>query len=188
MMRMVVGEEAVGIDRRLGDARRIVQRRERDAPALALRAGLRGVDEDPEHPRLERRPALEAVERAEHAQPRLLHDLLGDRASRSEDARDPEQAGVPLAHDRGEGRLVPRPERGDQLVVGERHSGERTTVTASKPAAAGAQGESIGHARRRGDAGRKPQTSVTDSAHGTLTLLVCKPIRRTNRMGAETSR
>ena len=47
--------------------------------ALALRPGLRGVDEDPEDPGLERRAALEAVERAEHAQPRLLHDLLGDR-------------------------------------------------------------------------------------------------------------
>ena len=83
---------------------------------------------------------------------------------------------MPLAHDSGEGRLVTRPERGDQLLVRERHSGERTTGHDEKPATAGAQGESFGHARRRGDASRKPQTSVTDSSRGGVTLLVCEPI------------
>ena len=122
IVRMVVGEEAVGVDRRLGHAGWIVQRRERDAAALSLRAGLRGVDEDPEDPRLERRAALEAVERAEHAQPRLLDDFLGHRPGRGEDARDPEEPGVPLAHDGGEGFLVACSECGDELVVGKRHA------------------------------------------------------------------
>ena len=45
---------------------------------LAHAAGLGGVDEDAQDPRLQRRAALEAVEPLQDAEPRLLDDLLGD--------------------------------------------------------------------------------------------------------------
>ena len=68
-----------GRDRRRGRRRRR-QRRERDAPPLALRPRLGGVGEDPVDPRAQRGAALEPVDPAQHAQPGLLHDVLGDRA------------------------------------------------------------------------------------------------------------
>ena len=92
-----------------------------DAP-FALRARLRGVDEDAEDPRLERRAPFEAIERAEHAQPRLLHDLFGDRARRHEDLRDAQERRVPLAHDPAKRLLVAGPESGDEVGVGWLHA------------------------------------------------------------------
>src|SRR6476469_9037740 len=71
MLGVVVGQEPLGLDRGLRDAGGVLQGREGDGAALTLRAGLRGVDEDPEHPGLEGRPTLEPVERPEHAEPRL---------------------------------------------------------------------------------------------------------------------
>ena len=58
-----------------------------------------------------------------------------------EDLRDAEERGVPLAHDGAEGLLVAGSERGDELVVGERHSGERTTVRARTSGGGGPRGE-----------------------------------------------
>jgi hypothetical protein len=49
--------------------------RRSSGPPLAVAAG--DVDEDPEHPGPQLGAALEPVERAQHAEPRLLHDLLG---------------------------------------------------------------------------------------------------------------
>ena len=90
MQRVVLGQEAIRVDRGLRHAARLVQRRERQRPALALRPCLRGVDEDAEHPRLQRGAALEAVEAPEHAEPGLLHYLLGNCARGDVHHRDPQ--------------------------------------------------------------------------------------------------
>ena len=96
--------------------RRVAAREENgSAAALALAARLRAVREDPEYPRLQRRAALEAPDPGEHAQPRLLDDVLGDgpvdtyiRATRSIDG--------PVFLDQGRERiLVARAERGHEL-------------------------------------------------------------------------
>ena len=77
-----------------GDRRLLVRRRPR-APRTA-RCGPRArraswpVGEDPEDPRLQRRATLEAVDPAQHADPRLLHDLLGDRLAADEHPREPQ--------------------------------------------------------------------------------------------------
>ena len=56
----------------------------------ALAPRLRRVRQDPEEPRLEGRPALEATDAVEHADPRVLDDLLRDGARANEEHRDPE--------------------------------------------------------------------------------------------------
>ena len=51
---------------------------------------------------------------------------------------------MPLADDRGVGLLVARPQRVDELVVGERHSGERTTVAGENQRRRGPKGRVLG--------------------------------------------
>jgi hypothetical protein len=51
---------------------------------------------------------------------------------------------VPLAHDRGESVLVACPQRGDKLVVRERHSAERTTRPQTNQRRRGPKGRVLG--------------------------------------------
>lgn len=69
------GTEALGIHGRCV-AIRSLQRRGRRHPRFAAAARDRRVHEDAEDPRLERRAELEAVDRSQDGQARLLHDLL----------------------------------------------------------------------------------------------------------------
>ena len=96
---LVVGrEEAVGVDRGLGDRVGPLECRERHGAALALAAGLRDVGQDSEDPGLQRRPPLEAVDSFEDADPRFLDDVFGDGAARDVDQRDAKERSVVLPH------------------------------------------------------------------------------------------
>ena len=92
---------------------------------------------------------------AEHAQPGLLHDLLGDRARGDEDLRDAKQRRMPLAHEPGERLLVARAQRGDELGIAaappsERTYVSRTPVPGSNRCASPARGRSATRAPRSG--------------------------------------
>src|SRR5439155_8557998 len=84
-------QEAVGIDRGLGHGVGSLERRERHRPALPLSTRLRDVRENPEDPGLQRGAALEAVDPVEDADPRLLHDLLGNRPAGDVDLSDSQE-------------------------------------------------------------------------------------------------
>src|SRR5690606_38122848 len=60
------------------------QRGERQRTSIALSSGDTAVDENPEDPGLQRSPALETWETLEHADPCVLHHLLGLSRGRQE--------------------------------------------------------------------------------------------------------
>jgi hypothetical protein len=79
---------------------------ERDAARLARARTARPPDEDREQPGAQRRAPLEAVDAAQHGEPGLLYDLLGDGAAAYE-GRGEAQHGVVVVPDDGhERRLV----------------------------------------------------------------------------------
>ena len=57
-------------------------RREGDRAVLFHATSARDVHQDAEQPRLDARTALEPVDALDHREPRLLHDLFGDRLAR----------------------------------------------------------------------------------------------------------
>ena len=90
---------------------------ERHRPTLAARDRPRLVDQDRVEPGLQRRTPLEAIEAAQHPDPRLLHDLLGDAAVGHERLRDADHRGV-MRSDQARKRLfITPPEARDQLKV-----------------------------------------------------------------------
>src|SRR5262245_38967324 len=84
---------------------------ERCGPALAYCPRSGAIDQNPEDPRLERRSALEGPDALDHAQPRVLDDLLGDGVVRHVEARHATQARVMFADEPRERILVSAPER-----------------------------------------------------------------------------
>ena len=111
--RVVRAAEAVRVDRRLVALGR--ERGERHAARLARAARLRDVRDDPDDPGAQRRAALEAVQPLEDAEPRLLHDLLGDGARLHVAARDREHRPVVALDERLERALVAGAQAGEQL-------------------------------------------------------------------------
>jgi hypothetical protein len=82
------------------------------------------VHEDAEEPGLEAGASLEPVDAADHAEPRVLDDLLGDRPARHDRLGEAHQARLVLADELGERTLVAQPEARDELaVVGHRGGG-----------------------------------------------------------------
>src|SRR5262245_7931057 len=88
--------------------------REGNAATLLQRPRLRPVGHDPEDPRLERGAPLEARAAVEHADPRVLHDLLGDRPAAHVELGNPQHGATVAADERREDRLVPGPEAVEQ--------------------------------------------------------------------------
>src|SRR5215831_16267357 len=89
------------------DARLIVCKRgKRCAACLANTARLRGVGNDAEKPRLERRAALEAVNSFEDAKPCFLDDLFGNSAARHVHPGNPQHPCAIHAHQCRERSLV----------------------------------------------------------------------------------
>ena len=109
---MIRAKETLRVDRGL-----VEHGRERDGSRLALATRLRRVDEDAEDPRLERRPAFEAVEPAEHAEPGVLDDLLGDGARAHERLGDPEHRRAVALDELHERLLVTIPQPFDERAV-----------------------------------------------------------------------
>jgi hypothetical protein len=97
-----------------------LQRGERQRAPFALRPRFRRVAEDAEDPRLQGRAALEAVEPIEDADPGLLDDLLRDRPARDPDLRDTQQGRVVQEDELLERRLVPGPQRLQELRLVQR--------------------------------------------------------------------
>src|SRR5215475_14798809 len=89
----------------------------RDAALLPHAGRPRTVDQDAEQPGLQRGPALEPVQAAEHRQPGVLDDLLGHRRAGHERQREPEHGTVVAFHERDEGPFVTRPQAAEQLRV-----------------------------------------------------------------------
>jgi len=110
---IIPGERMLRARRRLrgGPVRRRERAGERGTPALADRTRSGAIDENPEDPRLKRRSALEGPNAPDHAQPRVLHDLVGDGRVRHVEARHAPQARVVLADEPRECILVPAPKR-----------------------------------------------------------------------------
>ena len=79
------------------------------------------VDEDPEEPRLHRRPALETVDASHDAEPRVLDDLLGHCTAGYERLGEAQQPGVMSTHQGREGCFVAGAERVEQRRVGIGH-------------------------------------------------------------------
>jgi len=127
--------EAIRVDDRL--AARLVAAEEggegqqsRFPPA----AGARHVEEDPEDPGLERRPALESVEPGEHSEPGLLDGVLGGIAIPEVAHREPEERPVVALEQRCESGFVAGLE-GFQLRVAAQpgHARQRIVPRASGP-------------------------------------------------------
>jgi hypothetical protein len=121
---MIGRQESRGLDRRTGGLGLEWHR-----PPLDSRPGARHVDDNAEHPGSERRAALEAIERAQHRQPRLLHDLFGDGAVRDVRQRESEHQAAPAVHELAEHLLLAAPERRH-----ERHIVEHGSTLACQPA------------------------------------------------------
>ena len=84
---------------------------------LAPRSRTYAVEEDPEEPRLERRPALESVDAAEHREPRVLRDLLCDGPAADGRLRQAEQPRLVATNELDERSLVTGLEPADQRRV-----------------------------------------------------------------------
>ena len=109
--------EAVGIDGRfvLIEAER--QGRERSGAPLALATRAGPVDEDAEHPRLERRAALEPADPLHDTEEGLLHHVLGGLVGGHVLTGDALHRPVVAIDELTERRLVADPERGDEQLV-----------------------------------------------------------------------
>src|SRR4051812_28294454 len=128
-------EEAIRLDRRLVAV--AVERGHRHGAALADAPRLGLVDEDPEQPRLQRGPLLEPVDSLEHAQPRLLHDLLGDSTASHVSLGQVEHRGLVAVDQLRECRLVAVPESHHHLPL-----------LGGRARTAGVRGEGRGRAHR----------------------------------------
>jgi hypothetical protein len=107
--------EAAGIDRRPVVA---VGEGAEDHPPVALAAAAGDVGHDRHRPRAQLRATLEALEAADHSQPRLLHALLGGGAGPDERAGHPQHERRPVADHRGERRLLAGAQSRQQLRIG----------------------------------------------------------------------
>ena len=90
---------------------------ERHAAALALRPRLGLVDHDRDDPGLQRRAALEAIKALQHAEPGLLHDLLGHRSRLHVGSRHSHHGGVVARDERLEGLFVTGAQERDGAAV-----------------------------------------------------------------------
>jgi hypothetical protein len=104
---------------------------------------LRGVRQDAEDPRLERRAPFEAVEAAEDADPGLLDDFFRHLAGRYEDLRDANHRAVVALDELPERALVSFAQRFERLALrlgrGRLDLGHPVTVTNAAPARLGAR-------------------------------------------------
>ena len=121
----------------------VLERRERDAARLLDSLRHRAVGDDPQQPRLERGAALEALDPAQDGEPRLLHDLLGDRVRADVAARHAQHQAVVAPHELGERILVTGAKSVDQILIGglRRHRDDviRTDPTATAERSRGAR-------------------------------------------------
>jgi len=88
--------------------------REGHAAVLPLAPCLGRVDQDPEDPGAQGRTALEPIETLDDPEPRLLHDLVGDRVARDVHPGYPAHRRAQLVHEHHERGLVTRPESLDE--------------------------------------------------------------------------
>jgi hypothetical protein len=91
------------------------ERRERHRAALPDAAGLREVHDDAEEPGAQRRAALEAVDPAQQADPRLLDDFFGHGPVAHVKTRDAQHGGAMILDELRESALVAVAERADEL-------------------------------------------------------------------------
>src|SRR5919198_4435665 len=113
---MAFFEEAIGIDR-WSAAVLVRERRKRNRALVTRAAPLRAVRHDGEDPRLQGAASLEAVEPLEHADPRLLCDLLGGGGGADIQARDPHHGRMVQIDEPREGRLFAAAQRGEEAFV-----------------------------------------------------------------------
>ena len=94
--------------------RRPRRSRQRHRSPFALGPGLRRVREDAEDPGAQRGTALERANAVNHADPRLLDDLVGDRRAAHIPERQPAERCVVVAHELPESLLVTAAQRRQQ--------------------------------------------------------------------------
>ena len=90
----------------------------RDGAVLPNAGGSGPVDQNAEQPGLERRPSLEPVDAAEHADPGVLDDFLGNGVAGHEGASETQERRVVPGDERQERGLIAGAEPGQQLRVG----------------------------------------------------------------------
>lgn len=93
------------------------RRRKGNRPVLLDTDGPRPVHKDVDHPRLEGRSALEAVDAAQHRDPRLLNYLLGHGVGRDVHEGDADQHAVPPTHQLGERHFIASSQESDELAL-----------------------------------------------------------------------